>query len=69
MLTRIVTEGGGGGAVGIPPLSSIVTTCSPTCSTTLTISTTASTPTGTYTITVTGTGGGITKTTSFSLTV
>jgi hypothetical protein len=46
------------------------TTCSPTCSTSLTLQTSASTPTGTSTtITVTGTGGGLTKTTSFSLTV
>jgi hypothetical protein len=44
-------------------------TCSPTCSSLLTIATTASTPTGTYTITVTGSGGEVTKTTSFNLTV
>jgi hypothetical protein len=41
--------------------------CNPTCSSTLTISTTGSTPAGTYTITATGTGGGVTKTTNFSL--
>jgi len=45
------------------------TTCSPTCSSLLTIGTAASTPAGSYTITVTGTGGGVNKTTSFSLTV
>ena len=44
-------------------------TCSPTCSSLLTIETAASTPEGSYTITVTGTGGGVTKTTTFSLTV
>src|SRR5205823_2029030 len=59
-------------AAGLPtgataPFSS--TACSPTCSTALTLSTTTSTPTGTYPITVTSTGGGVTKTTSFSLTV
>jgi hypothetical protein len=43
--------------------------CSPTCSSLLTIETAASTPEGSYTITVTGTGGGVTKTTTFSLTV
>jgi hypothetical protein len=43
--------------------------CSPACSSTLTINTTTSTPAGNSTITVTATGGGITKTTTFSLTV
>ena len=43
--------------------------CSPTCSTVLNISTATSTPAGDYTITVTVTGGGVTKTTSFTLTV
>ena len=43
--------------------------CNPTCSSTLTINTSGSTPAGTSTITVTGTGGGVTKTTSFTLTV
>jgi chitodextrinase len=43
--------------------------CSPTCSSTLTIQTLSSTPTGTYTITVTAMGGGVTRQTSFSLTV
>ncbi len=45
------------------------TFCNPTCTTTLTINTTSSTPTGSYTIRVTGTGGGLTRTTSFTLTV
>jgi hypothetical protein len=45
------------------------TSCAPACSTTLTISTLASTPTGAYTITVTGVGGGITRITTFLLTV
>ena len=44
-------------------------TCSPTCSSLLTIETAASTPEGSYAITMTGTGGGVTKTTTFSLTV
>jgi Sulfatase/Bacterial Ig domain/Domain of unknown function (DUF4976) len=45
------------------------TACQPTCSTTLKIITSISTPMGTYNIVVTGTGGGITQTTSFNLTV
>jgi Concanavalin A-like lectin/glucanases superfamily/Chitobiase/beta-hexosaminidase C-terminal domain/Family of unknown function (DUF6298) len=45
------------------------TACNPTCLRTLNIATSASTPAGTYTITATGTGGGVTKTTNFSLTV
>jgi len=44
-------------------------TCSPTCSSMLTIATAVSTSTGNYTIVVTGTGGGVTRTTNFSLTV
>lgn len=44
-------------------------TCSPTCSSLLTIAAAASTPAGTYTITVTGEGGGVTRTTSFTLTL
>jgi hypothetical protein len=44
-------------------------TCSPTCSSLLTVATAAATPAGTYTVSVTGAGGGVTKTTSFSLTV
>jgi Concanavalin A-like lectin/glucanases superfamily len=46
-----------------------LTTCSPTCSSLLTVATAAWTPAGTYTVSVTGAGGGVTKTTSFSLTV
>ncbi|MEK7576500.1 MAG: Ig-like domain-containing protein, partial [Patescibacteria group bacterium] len=42
--------------------------CNPTCTTTLTVSTLSTTPTGASTITITGTGG-VTRTTSFSLTV
>src|SRR5262249_59219127 len=45
------------------------TSCSPTCSTVLTIGTTGSTPAGNFPITVTSTGGGLTKTTPFTLTV
>jgi Chitobiase/beta-hexosaminidase C-terminal domain/Family of unknown function (DUF6298)/Putative collagen-binding domain of a collagenase len=43
--------------------------CIPACTSTLTINTTLATPATTSTITVTATGGGITKTTVFSLTV
>ena len=43
--------------------------CSPTCSSTLTIATSGSTSTGNFPITVTSTGGGLTKTTAFSLAV
>jgi Chitobiase/beta-hexosaminidase C-terminal domain/Family of unknown function (DUF6298)/Putative collagen-binding domain of a collagenase len=45
------------------------TSCGPTCSSTLTINTTSSTPAGIFPITVTAAGGGVTKTTNFSLTV
>ena len=45
------------------------TSCSPACSSTLTINTNSSTPAGSSNITVTATGGGVTKTTTFSLTV
>jgi hypothetical protein len=44
-------------------------TCSPSCSSLLTIETAASTPAGSYSITVNGTGGDVTKPTSFTLTV
>ncbi len=43
--------------------------CSPACSSTLTVGTTASTPAGTSNVTVTASGGGITKTSTFVLTV
>jgi Concanavalin A-like lectin/glucanases superfamily/Chitobiase/beta-hexosaminidase C-terminal domain/Family of unknown function (DUF6298) len=43
--------------------------CSPSCSSTLTINTTAPTAAGSSTITVTASGGGTTKTTTFSLNV
>src|SRR5262249_52765655 len=45
------------------------TSCGPSCSSTLTINTSTSSPAGNSTITVTATGGGVTKTTTFSLTV
>jgi hypothetical protein len=45
------------------------TSCKPTCSLTLNIVTTDSTPAATYTIIVAGTGGGLSRTTSFTLTV
>ena len=43
--------------------------CSPSCTTTMTVSAAQNTPTGSYDITVTGAGGGITRTTIFTLTV
>jgi len=43
--------------------------CTPTCATTMTVTTTASTPLATSTVTVTANGGGVSHTTSFSLTV
>jgi hypothetical protein len=45
------------------------TSCSPTCNSTMNITTLSTTPTGTYTTTITGTGGGLTRTTNYSLTV
>jgi hypothetical protein len=58
--------------VGLPSgatASFSAASCNPTCSSTLTISTTSSTPGGTSAITVSATGGGVTRTTSFNLTV
>ena len=43
--------------------------CTPACSTVLTISTTGSTPAGSFPIVVSSTGGGVTKTTAFTLSV
>ena len=43
--------------------------CNPTCSSTLTINTNGSTPAGTSAITVSAASGGVTRTTSFNLTV
>jgi archaellum component FlaF (FlaF/FlaG flagellin family) len=45
------------------------TSCNPTCSRTLNIVTTASSPAASYTITVKGAGGGLSRSTSFTLTV
>jgi hypothetical protein len=45
------------------------TSCYPTCFSVITITTSSTTPAGTYPITITGTGGGVTKTTTFNLTV
>jgi hypothetical protein len=45
------------------------TGCNPSCSTVLNIVTTGSTPAGNFPITVTSTGGGVTKTTAFTLSV
>jgi hypothetical protein len=58
--------------VGLPSgatASFSAASCNPTCSSTLTISTTGATPGGTSAITVSATGGGVTRTTSFNLTV
>ncbi|MBL7142312.1 MAG: hypothetical protein ISS83_01415 [Candidatus Pacebacteria bacterium] len=49
----------------IPPISS----CNPTCSSSMTINTAGSTPTGTYSINVCGTGGGLTRCVTYQLTV
>lgn len=46
-----------------------IASCTPTCVSTATITTITSTPAGTYTITVTGTGGEVSHTASFILTV
>jgi len=43
--------------------------CNPTCSTVLGIRTSATTPAGNFPITITSTGGGVTRTTAFTLTV
>src|SRR5262249_36329305 len=43
--------------------------CNPSCSTVLNIVTTGSTPAGNFPITVTSTGGGVTRTTAFTLSV
>ena len=59
-------------ASGVPSGASgsfSVTTCSPTCTSTLTISTAVATPTGAYSITVTASGGGVSRTAPFALTV
>jgi len=48
---------------------SAITSCSPTCTTSLTITTSPTTPVGSYVITVTGTGGGLTRITTFTLTL
>jgi hypothetical protein len=43
--------------------------CTPVCSTVLTINTTGSTPAGSFPVIVTSTGGGVTRTTAFTLSV
>jgi len=45
------------------------TSCYPTCTSTMTISTNFTTPMGTYTIIITATGGGKTRSTTYTLTV
>jgi hypothetical protein len=59
-------------ASGLPSGSTVAflpTSCNPGCSTTLSISTIVSVAAGTYPLTITGTGGGISRTTRFDLTV
>src|SRR5437762_3333504 len=59
-------------ASGLPAGASAtfsLTACTPTCTTTLTLATTTSTPTDPSTIPVTGSGGGLTRTHTFSLMV
>jgi len=58
-----------GASASFSPSSVTVSPSSSTASSTMTISTSTSTPTGTYTITITGSGGGVSKTTQYSLTV
>lgn len=45
------------------------TSCNPTCASTLTLATSPTTPIGTYPIAVTGTGGGASRSSTYSLTV
>src|SRR5947199_1201589 len=52
-----------------PTGSFSLASCSPTCSSALTIATSGSTPAGKFPITVTSTGGGLSKTTAFTLSV
>jgi hypothetical protein len=59
------TSGLPSGTVGSYSLAS----CTPTCSSSLAVATSTSTLTGSYPITVTAAGGGVTKTTGFTLTV
>src|SRR6266540_2413754 len=59
-------------ASGLPSGSTAsfsTTSCSPSCSTVLTIATSGSTPAGDFSVTVTATGGGVTKTSAFTLSV
>ena len=75
-LTAGTTQSVSFSASGLPSGASAsfsLTSCNPTCSTTLTISTAATTPTGTFSITVTGstspTAVPVTRTTTFNLVV
>jgi len=71
-LTSGTTQSVSLSASGLPSGASAVfnpSSGNPTFTSTLAISTSSSTPTGSYTITVIGTGGGLTRTTQFTLTV
>lgn len=65
---QAVTFSASGLPAGVTALFS-PTSCGPSCSSTLSLSTTGSTPTGNYTVTVAATGGGVTRSTNFPLTV
>ncbi|MBS7634645.1 hypothetical protein KEJ34_04000 [Candidatus Bathyarchaeota archaeon] len=58
-----------GASSSFSPISVTVSPSSPTATSTMTILTSSTTPAGTYLITVTGLGGGLTRTTSYMLTV
>jgi hypothetical protein len=67
--TQTVTFSTAGIPAGATASYATSTFCSPTCSRTLTIATSSATPAGAYNITVSATGGGITRTSAFTLTV
>ncbi len=52
-----------------PTVSFSPTSCNPNCDSTMTINTLSTTPTGNYLIIIIGTGGGVTETTTYILTV
>src|SRR2546426_5139762 len=71
-LTAGTTQAVNLSASGLPPGASAsfdVTTCIPTCTSTLTISTAVTTPTGSYTVTVTAAGAGVSRTAPFGVAV
>ena len=58
-----------GASASFSPSSVTVSPSSPTASSAMTIATSTSTPTGTYTVTIKGSGGGLSKTTIYTLTI